>query len=76
MGSDKRWNYLSLAPGSSSGSNPAIYQDFNSAYYMIYLDTATGNRYVKNADGTKTYLTGFPNNIVGAPLTFVDALNN
>lgn len=60
LNSDKTWNYLSLAPGSSSGSNPAIYRDFNGGYYMIYLDSTSGNKYVKNSETLKTYLTGFP----------------
>ena len=76
LNSDKTWNYLSLAPGSSSGSNPATYRDFNGAYFMVYLDSTTGNRYVKNSETVKTYLTGFPTSTSGSPLTFTDYLNN
>ena len=76
LNSDKSWNYLSLAPGSSSGSNPAVYRDFNGTYFMVYLDSVTGNRYVKNSETMKTFLTGFPTSTSGSPLTFTDSLNN
>lgn len=65
-----------MAPGSSSGSNPAVYRDFNGTYFMVYLDSASGNRYVKNSETMKTFLTGFPTSISGSPLTFTDSLNN
>jgi len=76
LGSDKTWNYLFLAPGSSSSGNPAVYKDSNSANYMIYPDSTTGNKYVKNADGTKTFLTGFPTTTYGNPISFTDAFSN
>lgn len=43
---------------------------------MVYLDSTTGNRYVKNSETVKTYLTGFPTSTSGSPLTFTDSLNN
>lgn len=76
MNSDKTWNYLFLAPGSSQSGNPAIYRDSNSGNYMIYPDSATGNKYVKNSDGTKTYLTGFPTTTYGNPISLTDAYGN
>ncbi len=76
LNSDKTWNYLSLSAGSSSSGNPAIYKDINSGYYLIYLDPTTGNRYVKTAGNSSTYLTGFPTSTIGSPFVFPDALNN
>lgn len=43
---------------------------------MIYLDSTSGNKYVKNSETLKTYLTGFPSSTQGSPLTFTDSLNN
>ena len=77
LSSDRTWNYLFLAPGSSSSGNPAVFRDSNSGNYMIYPDTVSGNRYVRNADNTRTYLTGFPSATpTAAPLSFNDAYNN
>ena len=77
LNSDKTWNYLSLAPGSSSNNNPGIYRDLNGGNYFIYIDPAFNNtRYVKNPDGTKTYLTGFPTQVSGTPISYTDALGN
>ncbi len=76
LNSDRTWNYLFVAPGSSQSSNPAIYRDSNAANYLIYTDPTTGNKYVKNSDGTKTYINGFPDNTYGNPCSFNDAYGN
>lgn len=77
LNSDKTWNYLFLAPGSSANNNPAIFKDSKAGNYMIYSDPALNRtKYVNNADGTKTYLNSFPATTARNPTTFTDAYGN
>ncbi len=73
---DKSWNYLFLAPGSSNNNNPAVFRDSNAGNYMIFSEPNNGTKYVKNTDGTKTYLNSFPATTAGVPITFDDAYGN
>lgn len=44
---------------------------------MIYSDPSlNGARYVKNVDGTKTFLNSFPTTTSGNPVTFTDSYGN
>ncbi len=76
LNSDKSWNYLFLAPGTSSSANPGMYRDSNSSNYLIYTDPSTRNRYVKNPDETRTYINGFPTSTYGTPFSFNDIYGN
>jgi hypothetical protein len=74
LNSDKTWNYLFLAPGSSYNNNPAILRDSNARNYMIYSDTAfNGTKYVNNEGGKKNYLNSFPAITSGNPIDINDA---
>lgn len=65
--------YLSLLPSSSASQQ--VYSDQSGLNYFIYTDL-DGNKFTKNGDGTKTYLTGFSDNTLSTYIVRVDQLGN
>lgn len=51
--------FLSLSRNSRSGDNPAFYSDIAGDSFLIYTD-GENNKYLKNAEGTRNYITGYP----------------
>ena len=67
-------SFLSLNSNSRSGDNPASYRDSSFNNYLIYTDE-NNDKYIRNADGTRNYITGYPTNPIDAR-TFVDEQQN
>jgi len=61
--------YLSYVSGTSTQQT---YQDSTGANYIILTDS-NGNKYTKNADGTRNYLTGFTTNPLSTYISKVDS---
>lgn len=61
--------YLSLVPNSSPSQQ--VYSDQSGLNYFVYKDL-NGNKYTKNGDGSKTYLTGFSDNTLSTYVVRVD----
>ena len=69
LDSQGKKKYLSLVSGSSPTQQ--TYKDSTGANYIIYTDS-NGNKYTKNSDGTKNYLTGFTSNPLSTYIVKVD----
>ena len=72
LNSDGTRSYLTLT---SASGNTEIYTDRQTgSRYTLTRDPATNNTYTILSGNVREYLTGFPQQTSGAPVTFTDAL--